>query len=377
MGDQPKLLKLMLLTVGLGLGGTEGQVLEIASRLDRARFAVIVCCLKGEGIIARELRERGVRVVALGGRGKFDIRTLAKLFSLIRAERPDVIHAFLFWANLLSRVFGKLLRVPVLISSYRGVDVWKRWHRVLADRVTSRWAQVMTCCSDAVRRVAFSQVLGDETKFITIHNGVDVDRFNGQTALTKHDLGLHEDLPVIGTVCRLYEPTKGIAVLLEAVAKLTEQAASPCCQLLIVGEGPAFGKFRDLGVRLGIDRWVVFAGARRDIPRVLPLMEIFVLPSLYEGFGIAIIEAMAAGRPVIATAVGGIPEIVVHGETGLLVPPGDPIALAAAIRSLISDSKRALSFGARGRKRVHDKFSIEMVVRRHEELYERCFALRA
>jgi glycosyltransferase involved in cell wall biosynthesis len=123
---------------------------------------------------------------------------------------------------------------------------------------------------------------------------------------------------------------------------------------------------------MGLAPWVVFAGMRRDIPSLLPLMDLFVLPSLYEGFGIAILEAMAAGRPVVATAVGGIPEVVVHGETGLLVPPGDPVALADALHELLAHPERARALGARGRERAREKFRIESIVRQHEALYEAC-----
>jgi len=171
---------------------------------------------------------------------------------------------------------------------------------------------------------------------------------------------------VIGTVCRLVEPKKGLAVLLQAMAGLRDRAVA---QLLIVGEGPAFPALRALSVRLGLSDRVVFAGVRRDIAGLLPLMDVFVLPSLYEGFGIALVEAMAAGRPVVATAVGGIPEVVVQGETGLLVPPGDPGALGDAIAHLVNHPEQARLMGARGRERACDRFSIESAVTRHENLY--------
>lgn len=369
-GSRPQRLKLMLLTVGLDVGGTEEQILEIASRLDRSRFEVVVCCLKKEGIVARELRERGVRVISLGGKATWDARVLYRLMSLIRSERPDAIHAFLSFANLASRLTGRLLRVPVLISSYRDREIWKHWSHRLADRMTIGWAHAATCCSEAVRQFVVSMVGDKEEKFITIHNGVDIARFNISAAWTKTDLGLREGLPVVGTVCRLYEPKKGLTVLLQALARLAERTGFPPCQLLIVGGGPAYKQLRDRCVRLNLSRWVVFAGMRRDIPRILPLMEVFVMSSLYEGFGIAIVEAMAASRPVIASAVGGIPEIVVHGETGLLVPPGDSTALAEAINDLLSHPEKAVVFGMCGRQRALERFSIESVVKRHEELYE-------
>lgn len=364
--------KLMLLAVGLGVGGTESHVLELASRLDRARFDVTVCALKGEGVIAAELRNRGVRVVTLGGRGKLDARVLLRLWRLVRRERPDIIHAFLFWANLAGRVVGRLLQVPVRLSSYHDVEVRRIWHRAIPDSLTLSWTHSLICCSDAVRRSVRSHLGGEAQKYLAIPFGIDIGLYERAASVKRRELGLREDLAVLGTVCRLIEPKKGLAVLLQAVAQLKEQAGTPGFQLLIVGEGPAYGGLRALSERLGIAPWVVFAGLRRDIPGLLPLMDLFVLPSLYEGFGIAILEAMAAGRPVVATAVGGIPEVVVHGETGLLVPPGDPVSLADALRELLAHPERARVLGARGRERAREKFRIESIVRQHETLYEAC-----
>lgn len=363
-------IKVMLLTVGLDVGGTEAHVLELASRLAPGRYRVTVCGLKSGGSLAGELRARGIPVVTLGGRGKLDARVVVRFAGLVRRERPDVIHAFLFRANLLARVVGKLCRVPVVISSYHELELLRARRYALLDRLTWHWSAAMSCCSDAVRAFILSRVGGDAARYVTLPFGVDPGRFREGPGTDRRELGLPSEGPVIGTVCRLVEPTKGLSVLLQAFAELTGKPGQESCRLLIVGDGPARGQLECLASRLGIVRQVLFAGLRRDVPRLLPLLDVFVLPSLYEGFGIAILEAMAAGRPVVATAVGGVPEFVRSGETGLLVPPDDPAALARAIQEVLARPAWAATLARRARDSVRSRFAIDAVVRQHEDLYE-------
>lgn len=360
----------MLLTIGLTVGGTEGQLLELASRFDSRRFNVLVCGLKGEGHVARAMRERGVRVVTLNGRGAWDVRVLFRLFQLTRQERPEILHAFLGFANLAASLIGRLLGVPVVIWSYRDVEVWKTKAHWLVDRLAVRWADAITCCSDAVRQFVLARMNGQAPEFSTIYNGVDLEMFNRPRAASRAELNLREGGFVIGTVSRLDEPKKGLAVMLRALANLAGRDGLPSWQWLLVGDGPARDRLRSLATELGLQGQVMFAGMRDDVASVLPMMDIFVCPSLYEGFGIAIVEAMAAGRPVVASAVGGIPEIVVHEDTGLLVPPGDAAALAGALATLLTHPRQARAMGARGRARVRERFSIETAVQQHQQLYE-------
>ncbi|MGH7259198.1 MAG: glycosyltransferase [Nitrospiraceae bacterium] len=375
-GESGRRIKVLLLTVGLTIGGTEGQILELASRMDRRRFDVSVCALKGEGPLAQDLRARGVRVIALDGRGTRDILVLYRLLRTISREAPDVVHSFLFMANLASRLAACLLRIPVLLASYRDREIWKSRGAQFLDRLTIGRVDAVTCCSDAVRHFVMARLGRGRDKFVTIYNGVDMARFGAPQTVTRSDVRLRDGLPVIGVVCRLIEPKKGLTVLLDALARLAAPTGIPPCQLLIVGEGPSELLIRRHAERLGLSVWVVFTGLRRDVPQMLGLMDIFVMASRYEGFGIAIIEAMAAARPVVASAAGGIPEIVVPGETGLLVPPGDPEALAVAIGQLLRQPDRAALFGRQGQQRARALFSIDTMVTRHEELYESLIAGR-
>ena len=367
-------ITLMVLAIGLGVGGTETHILELASGIDRSKFDVTVCSLKPGGCVIDELRRRGIRVVCLNGAGKFDLRVLFRLWRLVREERPDVMQSFLFWANVSARVLGRVSKAVRVVCSYHDEIVSEGRLMRMIDRLTFRWSHAVVCCSEAVRRSVVVRLGAPAAGQTIIPFGVDVEQFTRNDVATRGELGVQSNGPLVGTVCRLVEPKKGLSVLLQAMAELKGAGADRGCQLLIVGEGPARQSLEALSQRLGLSPCVRFVGARRDIPRILPLLDLFVLPSLYEGFGIAILEAMAAGKPVVATTVGGIPEFVVPGDTGLLVEPGHAPALAEAIGCLLGDPERARRMGIRGRERVRAGFQMATVVQRHEQVYEACLA---
>ena len=369
-GHDTRRLKVLLVTVGMDIGGTEGQLLEIASRLDRRRFDVTVCILKPLGCVGHELMARGIPVTSLHGKGAWDVRVLYRLVREVRRIQPDVVHSFLFFANVAARLACLVEGRSVVVSSYRALPFWTTRSRRLIDQSTAWMVDAMTCCSEAVRREVVRSFEQRHIPIVTIHNGIDVEQWTNQmSAEVRPAVELRPNLPVIGTVCRLKEPGKGLTTLLEAVA-LLQQNGTPMCQVLIVGDGPAAESLHGLAARLSISKSVVFTGSRRDVPQLMGLLDVFVLPSHYEGFGIAIAEAMAAGKPVVATTVGGIPEIVKHEETGLLVPPAQPAALADAIRRCLERPQWARQLGANGRRRASAEFAISGTVHRHELLYE-------
>jgi glycosyltransferase involved in cell wall biosynthesis len=370
-GRSSRRLKIMMLTVGLGIGGTEGQIRDIATNLNPERFDCLVCALKGEGAIAQDLRAQGVSVKLLRGRGCLDLGMGWRLIRLVRTFRPDIIHAFLPPANVAGGLVSAWCGVPHLVLSCRDLGVSRRWHYATAERLVAGLADAVTCCSDAVRRTAGDRFGGAENRYETLYNGVSMGRFQGQAPLAAAAMGLYGEGMLIGTVCRLEEPTKGLSVLLKAMALLKATHKNHPFRLLIVGDGPAKAELQRVCAQLEIEQVVTFAGERSDVERILPLLDLFVLPSLSEGFGIAIVEAMAAGLPVVASDVGGIPEIVLHGLTGLLVPPGNPEALAQAIVQCMDDPQRRRRFGLQGQARARECFSIQTAVRCHEELYER------
>ena len=370
----PRRLKILYVTVGLDIGGTEGQVRDVVMNLDRSRFECMVCALKGDGQIARELAASGVKIRLLNGKGFWDIRLMWRLVQLIRLFRPDIVHSFLPPANVVAGCASALCRVSHCVLSCRDLGIGRRWWVRSAEHLVSRWASAITCCSDAVRHSARSRFGGNAGKYMTIYNGVPVERFENPARSSEAILNPQGKQTVIGTVCRLEEPTKGLAVLIQAMALLKKSSHGRSFCLWIVGDGPAKPALQTLCGQLGLDQDVVFAGVRSNVEEILPTFSLFIQPSLSEGFGIAIAEAMAAGLPVVASAVGGISEVVVHGQTGWLVPPGDPRALAQAIAHCSAHPHESHEFGRAGCERVKQCFTIQSAAKRHEDLYERLMA---
>jgi glycosyltransferase involved in cell wall biosynthesis len=303
-------------------------------------------------------------------RHKADLLALLCLYHWLRQQRPAILHTYLFHANLLGRVLGRLAGVPLVICSERTMQTeskaryrLNRWTVGLADRVVAVSASVADFCIDHVGLPA--------DKLVVIPNGVDLpveppasrQETRAELALSAAEgLDLPPDAPVIGAVCRL-DPLKGLNFLLQALARLAG------VWLVVVGDGPERDRLVALTVELGLAGRVCWAGQRRDVSRLLSAFDLFVQPSLHEGLPNAVLEAMAAGLPVVATAVGGTPEAVVDGVTGLLVPPADVEALAQALAGLLADPERRQRLGRAGRQRVAEHFSLAQMVAKTERLY--------
>ena len=230
------------------------------------------------------------------------------------------------------------------------------------------FANEIIAVSESVKRhIILKQRIGPK-KVSVIHNGIDVDKYtgDGNSKEAKKNFGLHNDPVVVGVVGRL-DKQKGIAFFLRAASEVLK--VEKHVQFLIVGEGPQRQELEKLSRKLGISGYVVFLGFIEDVPQIMSLIDIFVLPSLWEGLPISLLEAMAARKPVIATGVGGIPEVLADEVSGLLVPPKDTKALTKAILELLKDTAKREAMGEKARQRVAESFNIERMVRDYEECY--------
>jgi glycosyltransferase involved in cell wall biosynthesis len=339
--------------------------------MDQDRFALTVACLYGgDGPIADEIRALGIPVLDLGMTSKWRWDALWRLYRLLRRKRPTILHTWMFHANIPGRVLGRLAGVPIIISGERTMGMESRW-RYWLNRLTAPTTDRVTCVSQQVADFVVSHVGIPQDKVVVIPNGVevpDVERSpGGRGARTK--LGLPIDQVMVGTVARL-DPVKRLDMLFQALRSLPDVYA------VIVGDGPERARLMALSDRIELTGRIHFPGQQRDVWPWLAAMDVFALSSDWEGMSNALLEAMAVGLPVVATAVGGTPDVVVDGVTGLLVPPRDPSALAKALATLVRDPDLRRKMGQAGRERVLQHFSVERMVERTQNLYDQLLSAK-
>ena len=367
-------IRVTLFITELALGGTPRRVQALAERLDRARFDPRVLALIPGGALAGALRTAGVPVETLGVRHRVDAGAPFRLWAYLRRVRPQILHGFNFHANLLAKVVGKKLAgVPTVVVSEASVESAKRWHRVALDRWTARWADAHYVNAEAIRDKLMSRERVPADRIWTVRTGVDPKAFAPQVPDDglRSALGIAPGDPVVVSVGRLAK-YKGQEILLEACALDPGRR----WRLVFVGDGPARAAVGARASALGIAHRVVFAGARDEVAPFLALADCVALASTEEGLPGSVLEAMAMARPVVATAVGGVPEAVADGVTGVLVPAGDAAALAQAIAAVVADPARAQAMGLAARERAERDFNVDLMVQRTEIMYETLMGVR-
>jgi len=359
-----KPLRVVHLVEALGTGGLERVVQTLVRHADGTRYRVEVVCAVRRGPVAAEIEASGATVRCLGAAGyrPSDILRAARLF---REIAPDILHSHGHFAGVLGRGAAWWSEVPVVVHHLHTIDTTLRDRHRRLERFLARLCRRVVCCSDAVATHAATELRVPSRLLTVVPNGIDpppVSLRGDARAL----LGRPRP-PIVGCVGALTRH-KGQAVLLRAVARIRAGHVGPT--VVLVGDGPERPSLETEAAALGQGR-VVFTGERADARSLLPAFDVAVVPSIErEGFGLAALEAMDAGLPVVASRVGGLPEVVQDERTGLLVPPGDDAALAAAIERLLTRPHERDAFGALGRGRVESLFRAAPMTRRVEGLYE-------
>jgi L-malate glycosyltransferase len=352
------------------VGGSQVHLTQVLGLLDRTRFDPVLYCLSGEGSLLETVRGLDVPVVTpAAGRGFKGPALVARVVALRRALRrqaPDIVHNYLLRANLVGSISARLARVPVVLCSKRGCHE-RRGFELISAKIGNALADCVTVNAEAVRDFVHDNEGCPREKMVVIPSGVDTERFRPlPPARFKARLGLAEDRRVVGIVTRM-RVRKGVEEFIRAIGAV--RAAHPDVHAVIVGEVSLDQDLQALVAGLNLQEHLTLLGRRSDMPEVFSAFDLFVLSSHDEGMSNAILEAMAMEKPVVATDVGGTGEVVRHGHSGLLVPPKDPHALAAAIRDILEQPVRAADMGRLGRRIVEERFSARAMVRQMEQLY--------
>jgi glycosyltransferase involved in cell wall biosynthesis len=355
-------------------GGTENQFMALGRLLDRTRFDLEFACLRRWGPFVKELAERRIPLREYEVATFRSVQALAqqaKLARHIARSGIEIVHAYNFYGNVFAIPPARLV-APVVIASIRDRAPYLTPMQRRVQRYACQFADCILANADAVKDWLVAEGY-DESKIVVIRNGVDLTRFDqpNEGDRLRRELGLAPDTPMVTVVSRLTR-MKGLEHFLEAAAML--KAGYPEARMLIVGEtAPGQGAYlQELmarAERLGIADRVIFTGLRADVPAILGSAAVAVMPSLNEALSNVLLESMAAGAPVVATRVGGTPEALVDGHSGLLVAPGDSRGLAAAMARLLDDRALATRLGRAARACIEERFSVERMVRSTEQLY--------
>jgi glycosyltransferase involved in cell wall biosynthesis len=357
------------------------HLIDLIGNLDREHFSPVVISPPGNDL-ALPLGRIGAELIEVDIADKpnlaRDLSSIGRLATGLTAVAPDILHAHSNKAALLSEMAVRRggLNVPVIFSvhnypSYAPAGGLRgRISSIAMRRVLSGADRVIAVSGD-LKNYLVENERAEPGKIEVIYNGIDADGIAAavkaaDTRALRSSLGIAAGAPVVGTIARLI-PSKGIEYLIEAAALLKHKV--PGIRFVVAGAGPLEQKLKSRTGTAGVSDIFVFAGRVDDPKPYYAMFDIFAMPTLRESFGISIAEAMAAGRPVVASRTGGVPEIIKNRETGLLVPPGDAIQLAGAIRQLLSDRKEAGKMAAAGKNDVQKRFTIAGMARQTEEIY--------
>lgn len=382
-----KKIKVTHIITRMIMGGAQKIVLELLKRIDCSKFELSL--ISGvEDSLFSEAEKIGIRPILVPELVReikpfVDIKALLKISFILNNLNPDIVHCHTYKAGVIGCISSRLSGIKNIIFTPHG-HIFEKGANIPGvptnsitlyglywlTRIAQICASKITALSEADMTSQVNLHLAPKHKYCIIYNGIDIDAFESpnqnemQNFIAK--FGISNFYPIIGAIGRL-TAEKGHKYLISAIADVKKEY--PNVLFLIVGKGELEYKLKNLVKKLYLEENIKFLGAVTDVPTVLNIVNIFVQPSLYESQGLAIIEAMASKKPVIATDVGGVKDVVKNGETGVLIPPGDALALSKAIVSLVKDKTKANQYSEAGYKRAREIFSINNMVKNYEKLY--------
>jgi glycosyltransferase involved in cell wall biosynthesis len=367
------MINILYLFVTLPIGGAEEHLLTVIKNTDLGRYNPTVCCIREKGAIGEEIENSGFHLITLQRKSKkWDFRIVTDILRIIREREIQLIHTHLYHANMYGRIAAFIAQIPVVSSEHNAHSRCKPVRRVI-NRLLAGKTNRMIAVSRAVKDYIVSRDGIGPSKVEVIYNGIDIRHFTSSLTKTtaREKIGVPADCFLIGTVGRISEE-KGHIYLIDALRRAKDIV--PDLRLIIVGSGPLELHLKKVVSDQDLDRSVLFAGFRRDVPDILKAMDVFAFPSLREGFPVALLEAMASCLPVVATPVGGIAEIIADGINGLLVQPRDDNSLAKAIITLYQNPALREALGLKARETVIEKFNAVTMVKNLDSVYRSVLA---
>lgn len=381
----PDPIKVLFLITRMNIGGAAVQVMNLAAGLDPALFdSLLVSGLEdpAEGSMDERARSLGVETILIPeirSDATFkarDIKAVARLYRLIRRERPHIVHTHTGKAGLLGRIAARLAGVPIVLHTYHGhvlhayYGPLKSWGMKRMEQALAWLSDRLIAVSDLVKQDLVTYGVASVDKIAVIHLGLDLKPFlrcQEEQGRFRRELGLEEDVPLIGIVGRIFA-IKNHSLFLDAAARIA--AREPAPRFVIVGDGPLRPDMERHAGELGIRDRVIFTGWRTDLPAIYADLDLLVISSNNEGTPVSVLESMASGCSVVATRVGGVPDLIEDGETGRLVPAGDAEALASSVLGLLADAGSATRLRDAARAMVTQRFTTERLIADIQDLYE-------
>lgn len=364
MTDPESRIRLWFVVYHLDKGGVEEVILTYARLLDKKKFSLTVICFD-EGVISGEINEIGeVDLIFISTQSR--IKRFIRIWSLAKSRRPHVVHNHACWYGL---IIGFLVGAKC-VETIHNVYNWFNWHEKIRYSLYLRLADKVVAVAEEIKIFTLHTFpFVNEKKFEVIYNGVDEKKFapTSDFSKTRSELSIPPESTVIGFVGRLVEQ-KGLRYLLEAADQL--KSSCPDAYFVLVGDGELRKDLEQFSISRGLSH-IIFTGYQRDINNYMRMFDVFALPSLFEGLPIALLEAMVIGIPVIASRVGGVPEVIKDEVTGFLVEPKNVNQLARRIEEIVKDPQRRMAMGIAGKKRFQENFSAIAMVKRTENLYLR------
>lgn len=375
-----KKIKVLHIITNLPVGGAQDNTLITVDKLDKNRYDVTLMCAAEGDWLDRALGLNDVKLIFVNELIRpihllNDIIALIKIYRIIRRGKYDIVHTHSSKPGFSGRIAASLAKVPTIIHTVHGfpfndfMNPVARTFFINLERALAKISQVLVTVSRLNLDKILELNIAERSQLINIYSGIYFDKFSNRVDITakKKELKINPDLKVVGMVGRLSKQ-KSPQYFVEAIPDILLKNPDTC--FLLIGDGELRNELEEQIIRLNIQGYTTILGFRDDVPDLMQILDVFVLSSCWEGLGRSLTEAMYLRRPVVATCVEGVPELVISGETGILVPPRDPKAISLAVTELLNNPDKAKAMGEKSRKKVAEKFSAQKMVEQIDQLYQ-------